>query len=152
MLVLLMIGIYTARRWNGLRGHDISSKFHGNRFRHLSNITVITATNWEAVILILLIGANYEVGRWDDFVWHDMLPSFMKIGTDTAAILRLCLGNLTGCNVGISDVRDLWNTPLRWPWVPSYNSKFHNDWFRHSKIVRGPLKLFFLIGIVRGGV
>jgi hypothetical protein len=35
------------------------------------------------------------------------VPNFMKIGTGTEAILRFCLGNLTGCNVGISDVRDL---------------------------------------------
>jgi hypothetical protein len=36
------------------------------------------------------------------------LPSFMKIGTGVQAILRLlCLRNLRGCNVGITDRRDL---------------------------------------------
>jgi hypothetical protein len=35
------------------------------------------------------------------------VPSFMKIGTSIQATLRLCLRNLRGCNVGITDGRDL---------------------------------------------
>jgi hypothetical protein len=35
------------------------------------------------------------------------LPSFMKIGTAVQAILRFCLSNLNGCNVGVPDGRDL---------------------------------------------
>jgi hypothetical protein len=35
------------------------------------------------------------------------LPIFMKIGTGVQAILRFCLRNLKGCNVGITDRRDL---------------------------------------------
>jgi uncharacterized protein YraI len=42
------------------------------------------------------------------------LPSFLKIDTGVQAILRLCLRNLKGCNVGITDRRGLWSTPLRW--------------------------------------
>jgi hypothetical protein len=38
-----------------------STKLHHDRFRLLSNITVITATNWEAVVLVLLIEGIYEV-------------------------------------------------------------------------------------------
>jgi hypothetical protein len=34
------------------------------------------------------------------------LPSFMKIGTGVQAILRFCLRNLKGCDVGITDGRD----------------------------------------------
>jgi hypothetical protein len=34
------------------------------------------------------------------------LPSFMKIGTGVQTILRFCLRNLKGCNVGITDRRD----------------------------------------------
>jgi uncharacterized protein YraI len=34
-------------------------------------------------------------------------PSFMKIGTGVQVILRFCLRNLRGCNVGISDGRCL---------------------------------------------
>jgi hypothetical protein len=35
------------------------------------------------------------------------IPSFMKIGTGVQAILKFSLRNLRGCNVGITDVRDL---------------------------------------------
>jgi hypothetical protein len=35
------------------------------------------------------------------------LPSFMKIGTGGQAILRFCLSNLNGCNVSITEERDL---------------------------------------------
>jgi hypothetical protein len=31
------------------------------------------------------------------------IPSFIKIGIGVQAILRFCLGNLRGCNVGITD-------------------------------------------------
>jgi hypothetical protein len=46
--------IYEVSCWNGLRWHDIHTKFHDDQFRCLSNITVITATIWEAVMLALL--------------------------------------------------------------------------------------------------
>jgi hypothetical protein len=36
-----------------------------------------------------------------------ILPSFMKIDTGVQAILRFRLSNLKGCNVGITDGRDL---------------------------------------------
>jgi hypothetical protein len=35
------------------------------------------------------------------------IPSFKKIGTGVQALLRFGLRNLRGCNVGVSDVRDL---------------------------------------------
>jgi hypothetical protein len=35
------------------------------------------------------------------------IPSFMKIGIGVQAILRFCLSKLNGCNVGITDGRDL---------------------------------------------
>jgi hypothetical protein len=63
MLVLLMGGIYEVCRLNGLRRHDMHTKFHDDRFRHLSNITVITATIREAVMLVLLIERIHEVRR-----------------------------------------------------------------------------------------
>jgi hypothetical protein len=33
--------------------------------------------------------------------------NFMKIGADDQTILRGCLRNLKGCNVGVTDERDL---------------------------------------------
>jgi hypothetical protein len=35
------------------------------------------------------------------------VPSFKKIGPGAQAILRFCLKNIRGCNVGIPDGRDL---------------------------------------------
>jgi uncharacterized protein YraI len=35
------------------------------------------------------------------------IPSFIKIGSGIQAVLRFCLSNLWGCNVGINDGRDL---------------------------------------------
>jgi hypothetical protein len=31
------------------------------------------------------------------------IPSFMKTGEGVQAILRFCLGNSRGCNVGVTD-------------------------------------------------
>jgi hypothetical protein len=58
--------------WNWLKWHDKCSKFHDDQFRHLSNVTVITATIWEAVMLVLLIKGTYGVCHWDGFIWHDI--------------------------------------------------------------------------------
>jgi hypothetical protein len=76
MLVLLMGRIYKVRRWNGFRWHDICTKFHDDRFRYLSNTTVITATIREALMLVSLIEGIYEVSRWDGFMWHDICTKF----------------------------------------------------------------------------
>jgi hypothetical protein len=35
------------------------------------------------------------------------IPSFMKIGTGVQAVLKFCLRNLRGCNVGVTYGRDL---------------------------------------------
>jgi hypothetical protein len=43
--------------------------------------------------------------------------SVMKSGTDVQAILRFCLRNLKGRNVGITERRDLRVAPLRWAQV-----------------------------------
>jgi hypothetical protein len=55
----------------------------------------------------------------------------MKIGRGVQAILRFFFRNLRGCNVGITDGRDILITPLRWAQV------FHKHWFWHSKVNRG---------------
>jgi hypothetical protein len=45
------------------------------------------------------------------------------------AIIRSCLRNLGGCNIGITDWRDLRVTLLRWARI-----KFHRNVFSHSKV------------------
>jgi hypothetical protein len=41
------------------------------------------------------------------------IPCFMKIGAGVQAILRFGLRNMRGCNIGITDGRDLRYTSLR---------------------------------------
>jgi hypothetical protein len=45
------------------------------------------------------------------------LASFVKIGKGVQEILRFGLKNLKGCNVGITDGRDIRIAPLRWAQV-----------------------------------
>jgi hypothetical protein len=63
-------------------------------------------------MLVLLVGINYQVHRLDGLKWYDLHTKFTKIGTDVG-LLRLCLSNLKGCNVGINDERDLRSAPLK---------------------------------------
>jgi hypothetical protein len=37
------------------------------------------------------------------------IQSFMKICTGIQTILRFCLNNMKGCNVGVTDVEDVWS-------------------------------------------
>jgi hypothetical protein len=62
----------------------------------------------------------------------------MKIGTGFQGILGFFLSSFKGCIVGVADGRDLRSLPFRWAqmaciYIPT---KFHEDWFRHSKVVR----------------
>jgi hypothetical protein len=44
-------------------GSDVYIKFYDDRFRNSHNIKVITATIWEAAVLLLLMRGIYEVHR-----------------------------------------------------------------------------------------
>jgi hypothetical protein len=56
--------------------------------------------------------------------WY--FPDFLSLSFRTSKVKRAWghilnfLSNLKGHNVGITDWRDLWCTPLRWPHVPWY--------------------------------
>jgi hypothetical protein len=82
-----MEGIYEMHHLDRLRWYVIHTKFYEDRFRHLSNITVITATIWVALMLVSLIEEIYEARRWDGLRWHDVHTKFQ-------AILGICLRNL----------------------------------------------------------
>jgi hypothetical protein len=58
----------------------------------------------------------------------------MNIDIDIQAILRFCLRNLRGCNVGIAD-GSIYELRI-WDGVRCYDihTKFHKDWFWHSEI------------------
>jgi hypothetical protein len=125
MLVLLMLRILLIIHWDGLRCRDIRTKFHDDRFRHLSNITVITATIWEAVMLVLLNEGIYEVRRWDCFMWYDIRTKFHKDWYRRSSNFKFCLRNLRGCNVGITDRKDYFNYAIEMgsgavTYVPSF--------------------------------
>jgi hypothetical protein len=45
-------------------------------FKHLNNIAIITATVWETVMMILLMGRNYHAHRWAGFIWHVIPAKF----------------------------------------------------------------------------
>jgi hypothetical protein len=47
----------------------------------------------------------------------------MQISTGVQAILKFCLSNLKGCNVGITDGRDLCRMVLKWAQMAWYTNK-----------------------------
>jgi hypothetical protein len=74
----------------------------------------ITSTIWEGVVLVLLISGSHNEHHWEGLRWQDIyIPIFVKIVIGDQAILRLHLRNLIDYNVGITDGRDLWCTPLK---------------------------------------
>jgi hypothetical protein len=74
MLVLLMVGIYEVRRWDGLRWHDIPTTFLNDRSRYSSNIKVIAWTIWEDPELVRR--GNYELCRRDGLRRYDIHVRF----------------------------------------------------------------------------
>jgi hypothetical protein len=122
VLVYLREGFLKYRLWDGLRLHD-----NYNQFTHSSNIKRIISTFWEAIVLVLLIIGIYNVRHWHGLRWHcKHIPSFTKIDKGVQAILRFCLRNLRGCNVGITDGRDLRSTAFRWLHMAWYS--YHISW------------------------
>jgi hypothetical protein len=45
------------------------------------------------------------------------ISNYIKHGTGIQGILQFCLSSLRGCNVGLTDGRDLRSMPLRWALV-----------------------------------
>jgi hypothetical protein len=120
-------------KWTEVAWH--STKFHDDRFRHLNNITVIKATILGDVCWYYWSkGFKYAAEMASCGMIY--IPSFMNIGTGIQAILRSDLRNLRGCNFSIIGgfyYLHLWDE-LR---CHDIHTKFHNDWFRHSKINKG---------------
>jgi hypothetical protein len=65
-------------------------------------------------MLVLLMGGIYDIRVEMASCGIIYLPGSMKIATGVRAVLRVRLRNLKGCNVGITDGRDLRSAPLRW--------------------------------------
>jgi hypothetical protein len=98
MLVLLMDMICDVHRRDDLRWHDIHIKSHNDQFRHWVNIKCITPTTGEDIGGDFMI---YAIEMASCVMIY--LPSFMKIGKGIHVILRFCLNNFRGFNVGITD-------------------------------------------------
>jgi uncharacterized membrane protein YvlD (DUF360 family) len=137
MSVLLMGAIYELHKWDGLRWHNIHTKFHNDRFKHSSNIKGIASIIWEAIVLALLMSGIYDVRRWNGFMSHDILTKFHKDwyrrssnikGITSiiweAIVLVLLMGR-------IYDVR-------RWNGFMSHDTltKFPEDWYRRSSNIK----------------
>jgi hypothetical protein len=51
---------------------------------------------------------------------YSYVPCLMKIGTGVQAMLRVWFSNMKGCNVGVTNVRDLWRTSFKWAQMARY--------------------------------
>jgi hypothetical protein len=58
-------------------------------------------------MLTFLMGGIYDVRHLGSFISEIYLPVFMKICPGVQAVLRFCLSSLNGCNVDITNGRDL---------------------------------------------
>jgi hypothetical protein len=102
---------YWYYKWEGLVNYAVAMTLGGmiyipNLMKISSSILGTISTIWEAIVLVLLTRGIYDPRHWDGLRWHDILvciPNLMKIGTGVQALLRFCLSNLDGCNVGIID-------------------------------------------------
>jgi hypothetical protein len=64
------------------------TKFHDSRFRHSSNVKVITSTATEDAALVLLMEGIYESCRWHGLGWHDIHTKFHKVRFKFSKIFR----------------------------------------------------------------
>jgi hypothetical protein len=97
---------------DSLRWHDIYIYiYYDDQFRHSINIKVITSIIWEDALLVLLMIYIYI------YIWSMPLRWAQ---TEVQEILRFYFSNLTGYNVGITGICDLWNMLLRVAWMPWY--------------------------------
>jgi hypothetical protein len=71
-------------------------------------------------MLVLLRDVIYEVRRWDGIMLHDIHAKFYEDWCMRQAILKFYMNNFRGCNVVVSDGKDLWCGPLRWAQVAWY--------------------------------
>jgi putative component of toxin-antitoxin plasmid stabilization module len=60
-----------------------------------------------AVMLVFVRDGTYEMRLDMGSGSMIYIPSLMETGTGVQAILGFCLSSLNGCNVGITDGRDL---------------------------------------------
>jgi hypothetical protein len=92
---------------------------------------------WKPEMLVLLIDWTYAVRRWDAFVFHHKRTKFHgDLYRLSINIIRFCLGNSKGCNVGITDPLDLYSMPFGCFIRLDICAKFHGDWYRRSRNIK----------------
>jgi hypothetical protein len=84
-------------------------------------------TIWETIVMVLLMRRIYNIRQWHGLRWHDIYtPSFMKIKIGFQVILRLCLRNVRGFDVGITLMAEIYDVrhwdAFKWHgmYVPSF--------------------------------
>jgi hypothetical protein len=149
--------------WDGLRCHDTHTNYNNDWFRH-SNLIGEIHTDTPSNIKFLsqkfdrlpcwyYWREEFMINRWYGFMWHDCLPSFMKIFGGVQAILRFCLRNLRGCEVGITDGRDLRSASLRWDQVAWYTYTYRVSWRYLSNITVNTATIWetiLLVSLIEG--
>jgi hypothetical protein len=65
------------------------------------------------------------------------IPNFMTSEWGIKVKLRFCLINLRGCNVGITDGRNLRSMLLRWDQVSWYTHQVSYSLVQAFKVIRG---------------
>jgi hypothetical protein len=104
LLVLLMRGICYVRHWDWLRYMIYTYIRNFMKIGGGVQVILIAWEIWKAVMLVLLMEEIYYLSRWDSSFSMIFLRSFLKIDAGVQLILRFCLSNLNGCNIGITDV------------------------------------------------
>jgi hypothetical protein len=151
-LVLLRRRIYDECCWEDLRWQNTympSLMMIG--LGNSSNIKHITWTIWDVIALLLIGRGISDVSHWDGLRQHDIyIPSFMKICTDIQTILRFCLNNSNGCNIGISDGRHICNALLGWAHaITWYLYKFSGRLVQEFKHYEGfPSAIWMIVMLV----
>jgi hypothetical protein len=94
-----------------------------------------TTSNISVVACVTVAAGTYLANRY----LTTTVSSVFQASCHIAPFLRL-FNNLRGCNVGITDVRDLLR---RWDGLRCHDihTKFHTDWFSHTNVVKGGIHI-----------
>jgi hypothetical protein len=85
----MMGGIHQVRRSDGLRWHDVYTRFHRHSSRYSRNNTVITSTISEAALLVLLMGGFMKYAAEMASAWHDIHTKFHKYRFRLSMLLKV---------------------------------------------------------------
>jgi hypothetical protein len=142
VLVLLVGRISEVHRWDGLRLHDVHTKFNYDRFRHSSNIKGINSTIWEAIVLVLLMRGVYVVCYWGGLRLHNIYTKYNDRFRHSSNI-RGISSTIWEDIVLVLLMRGIYKV-RRWDGFMWHDigTKFHEDWYRRSSNIKVLLQKF----------